>query len=708
LREDESLNTSVGSSPRGIPANSPVVVALAVAVVVLVLMGGFVLMYQVAYANRIYPGVKAFGHDLGGYSRDEARSVLQNRLDEMAQRQLTLTAAEKSWTLTARELGLRADIAPVLDSAFLIGREGNLFGRFSTQFGLWRAGRTFEQPTAAFDQALQTALLQRLAGEFDRPVVEARLSVTPDLRVELQEPRNGRSLDLDASRQRLQDALALPAANGVDLVIREIAPRNAANNFPRARDQAERILSSPITLKHGERTWTLDREQLASILRFDERLDAVEAAYLDRAPLAAWTETLADAVEQSPQDARFSWSGGQIEVLRPSRDGVELDVPTTVDAVRATAYTDQRLMNLPVKVTRPAVPMEDRHNLGFKELIEQARTPYAGSVQAKQENISLAAKRLNGVVVPPGGTFSFNKELGSTSLDAGFKVGWGITTGAGGNVKTVPSVAGGICQVATTLFHAVFWSGYQIEERNWHLYWISSYTSKGVVGLDATVDEEAGLDFQFINPTKHHLLVQSWVDNSQHVNFALYGTKPSWTVKVDPSVKTEVVPAETDNVYVEEESTVPEGNRLQVERATDGFVVTNVRHVLENGEDRTLRLVSRYRPSRNVVLVGTGGKPASGRTVVETNKPAPPAQPKPTAPAATATPAPTAPTPGRTPTQASARTSTPASATRTASSESAAPTATPVRPTSVPTKPSTAATSAPASKVAPPATPSRR
>ena len=60
-------------------------------------------------------------------------------------------------------------------------------------------------------------------------------------------------------------------------------------------------------------------------------------------------------------------------------------------------------------------------------------------------------------------------------------------------MKTVPSVAGGICQVATTLFHTVFWSGYQIEERNYHLYWIPSYTSRGVEGLDATVDEEAGL-----------------------------------------------------------------------------------------------------------------------------------------------------------------------------------------------------------------------
>ncbi len=38
-------------------------------------------------------------------------------------------------------------------------------------------------------------------------------------------------------------------------------------------------------------------------------------------------------------------------------------------------------------------------------------------------------------------------------------------------------------QVATTAFQAFFWSGYRLEERNWHLYWIPAYTSRGVVGL---------------------------------------------------------------------------------------------------------------------------------------------------------------------------------------------------------------------------------
>jgi hypothetical protein len=304
------------------------------------------------------------------------------------------------------------------------------------------------------------------------------------------------------------------------------------------------------------------------------------------------------------------------------------------------------------------------------------------------------------VVVPPNGTFSFNEELGSTSLDAGFKIGWGITTGAGGNVRTVPSVAGGICQVATTLFHAVFWSGYQIEERNWHLYWIQSYTSKGVVGLDATVDEEAGLDFQFINPTPHHLLIQSWVDDGLNVNFALYGTKPDWVVKVDPSEKTDVVEAEADSISIEEEPTLPEGNRLQVERAGDGFVVTNVRHVQQKGEEeRTLRLVSRYRPSRNVVLLGTGGKPASGRTIVEQNKPASDKVTDKMTPTPATTPA-TAGTPG-------AVVRTPGRAT-TAPAPAAQKTAVPmVAPTKAPAAPTTAPTVAPTAKPAAP-TPQRR
>jgi hypothetical protein len=196
--------------------------------------------------------------------------------------------------------------------------------------------------------------------------------------------------------------------------------------------------------------------------------------------------------------------------------------------------------------------------------------------------------------------------------------------------------------VATTLFHAVFWSGYQVEERNTHLYWITGYNSRGVEGLDATVDEEAGLDFRFINNTEHYLLIQSWVEGGRVV-FGLYGTKPDWTVKVQPGERTDVQKASQDQI-VEEEPTLSAGQRLAVEGAMDGFKMINTRTVTKAGEDpRILRLTSVYRPSRNVVLVGTGGKPAGpsqvipnrptsgGAQAAPASKPTTPAQPTPAA-----------------------------------------------------------------------------
>ena len=81
-------------------------------------MAGSVFSYQVAFANRVYPGVRAFGRDLGGYSRDEASAVLQRSVDELSARQITLTYRELSWTMTAQELGLKTELAPVLESGW--------------------------------------------------------------------------------------------------------------------------------------------------------------------------------------------------------------------------------------------------------------------------------------------------------------------------------------------------------------------------------------------------------------------------------------------------------------------------------------------------------------------------------------------------------------------------------------------------------------
>jgi vancomycin resistance protein YoaR len=124
-------------------------------------------------------------------------------------------------------------------------------------------------------------------------------------------------------------------------------------------------------------------------------------------------------------------------------------------------------------------------------------------------------------------------------------------------------------------------------------------------GLDATVDEDARLDFKFVNPTSDYLLIQARVEGTTLV-FGLYGTKPDWTVKVEGPMITNVVPADREPVR-QPEPTMPEGRTLAVESAHDGFDSTIIRTVTIGNDVRQLRLRSHYVPSRNVTLYGTGG-----------------------------------------------------------------------------------------------------
>jgi vancomycin resistance protein YoaR len=393
----------------------------------------------------------------------------------------------------------------------------------------------------------------------------------------------------------------------VGLVIAAEAPAITAGDLRAVQAQTDRIISAALVLTYQDHRWTLDRDDIARMVVFESGSGRAPQVALSPDALKDTFARIARDVEQPAQNARFQWAGGgNLRVVREGRDGMGLDLDALKVQMREHLLADERQISLPVAVTRPVVASSDGPKLGIKELIREGRTSFPGAVPEKQHNIQLASSRLHGTVVPPGATFSFNKEIGPTTLDAGFRTGWGITL-SGSGARTIPSVAGGICQVATTLFHPVFHAGYSIEERHYHLYWIQSYGQPplGMQGLDATVDEDYGLDLQFINTTSDYLLIQSRVEGSTLI-FGLYGTKPTWKVQIEGPIITNVIPADRSPVS-QSEASMPAGRTLQVEAAQDGFDATIVRTVTQGEDSRTLRLRSHYVPSHNVVLEGTGG-----------------------------------------------------------------------------------------------------
>jgi vancomycin resistance protein YoaR len=570
--------------------------------------------FEFATGDRIMPGVHVLGLPLGGLKPDDAAAQLAPRSTAILDQPIVFRAGARQWMASPRSLGAALDPAELADAAFAIGHTGSPLTRLGEQ------ARTLESETnmsstSSAEAAAIDRLLARVVADVDHPSKAAVLELADDGTISFAPSEPGEAVDQAAARGVIVRALTEGRTED-ELPTSPLPPSITTEQVAAAHDQLVRMLSntSPLEVTAADEHWTIERSDLVGMLTLHpaDQSNAASVEIQDE-PLEAIVNRAAQDVDQDPMNARFALDNGQLSSTRPSQEGRAVSQQPAIDLLRKTITAGERRVALPVDVVQPAVTADDAAKLGSPVLIEESSTSFVGSIPEKAHNIQLAASRLNGVVVPPGGMFSFNKEVGPTTIESGFQWGFGLTTGGqAGGVHTVPSVAGGICQVATTLFQPVFWAGYQLEERYWHLYWIPSYTSRGYVGLDATVDADSGLDLKWINPTPDYVLIQASAD-AEKVTFRLFGRKPDWTVHVDePVISNRVAPDTTPDVQAEPD--LDWGRVIPVETARDGFDVLLRRQVVPNNGNppRELLLKSVYAPAHTVTLVGTRGAPDQG------------------------------------------------------------------------------------------------
>ncbi|PIF01714.1 MAG: hypothetical protein CR979_02100 [Propionibacterium sp.] len=148
--------------------------------------------------------------------------------------------------------------------------------------------------------------------------------------------------------------------------------------------------------------------------------------------------------------------------------------------------------------TKPKFTTEDAKKLGIKEVVAQFTT-YFPDTAYRNNNLPRATRALNGTVVKPGETFSFNQIVGQRTAARGYMAGGAI---CGGN-RLCKQLGGGVSQVATTTYNAFFFSGLKHITHQPHTLYFSRYPA----GREATIDW-GHIDVSFYNDSDYGVYIQ--------------------------------------------------------------------------------------------------------------------------------------------------------------------------------------------------------
>jgi vancomycin resistance protein YoaR len=315
-------------------------------------------------------------------------------------------------------------------------------------------------------------------------------------------------------------------------------------------------------------------------------------------------------VDRNPQNARFTFNDStrQLEPIQASKVGRALDVEASVAAINDALLRGDHTVPLSVVENQPAVAdTATGEGLGITQLVGEYTSYFYGSSEQRIQNIQTASSRFHGVLVAPGEIFSMGQALGDVSLDNGYAEALIIYGG-----RTIKGVGGGVCQVSTTLFRAVFNAGFPVNERYSHAYRVQYYemTASGssdasLAGLDATVYFPL-VDFKFTNDTPYWLLMETYVDvGARTLTWKLYSTSDGRSVTWETTGPQNVVPA-PDPLF-EENPELGKNEMKVVDYAANGADIDVTRTVMRNGQVYfTDDFKTHYEPWQAVCEYGPG------------------------------------------------------------------------------------------------------
>ncbi len=298
-------------------------------------------------------------------------------------------------------------------------------------------------------------------------------------------------------------------------------------------------------------------------------------------------EKIHDEIYKEVQDAYLTENP---ITIHPEVEGVDFDI----EEAKKILENDSEQYEIPLKITKPNVTMEQIGAEAFPNKISSYSTRYDGGDVNRSTNLELACEKINDVIVLPGETFSYNKTLGERSKAAGYK-----TAKVYENGEVVDGIGGGICQISSTLYNAVLKANLEIVERRNHQF-ITSYVEEG---RDATVAYGV-TDFKFKNSRKYAIKIKASASNGV-ATIEIFGIKEE--VEYQISFDTKTISTIPYTVKYIDDNTLKTGTEVVKQKGANGIVTETYLIKSLNGQVVSNTLLSKdtYSAMQRIVLRGT-------------------------------------------------------------------------------------------------------
>lgn len=513
-------------------------IILTIIVIIAILVGLLSTIFAILQGKKdtIAKGVLIKNIDMSNLTKEEATKKLIDNLVKELNVNINLKYEDLIEECSSEDITFRYDVPKAIDLAYSVGRNDNIF---MANYDVVKAYLMSDnvQVEYNYDKDKAVSKIKSLQSKITNSVVEPAYEI------------DGATLVVSKGK----DGLAINLDQVKDEIVNNIIGRNYNE------------------IKESQEPYTI------TVNTYQKQADKIDMQKIGE---AIYTEPVNAIYVKEP----FS--------LTKEKNGVKLAI-SAEEAQAQVDGQDKQEYSFPLTITKPEITINDIGLEAFPYKISTFSTNYDASNVSRTNNLKIASNKTNNVVIMPGEVFSFNQVVGKRTVEEGYKDAKVYENG-----RVVDGLAGGICQVSSTMYDAALLANLEIVERYNHQF-TTSYLPGG---KDATV--VYGIkDFKFRNSRKYPIKIVTSMGGGT-ITYSIYGIQEEneYTVVITPVITSRIA----GRTITEVDKSLAPGKSVTVQAGHSGQRVTTYKELWQNGTKISSEVITNdvYNAMDTIVHVG--------------------------------------------------------------------------------------------------------